>query len=55
MGKEVERGEQGNIGVRVKPVAPPGLFSGYLNDPEGTANSFIGKIVSQGMSIMPSI
>ena len=26
MGKEVPRGEQGNIGVRCKPDMPPGLF-----------------------------
>merc|ERR1712032_388050 len=26
MGKEVPRGEQGNIGVRIKPEMPPGLF-----------------------------
>ena len=26
MGKEVPRGEQGNIGVRCKPEMPPGLF-----------------------------
>ena len=26
MGKEVPRGEQGNIGVRIKPDMPPGLF-----------------------------
>ena len=26
MGREVPRGEQGNIGVRCKPEMPPGLF-----------------------------
>ena len=26
MGKEVPRGEQGNIGVRCRPHMPPGLF-----------------------------
>ena len=26
MGNEVPRGEQGNIGVRIKPEMPPGLF-----------------------------
>ena len=26
MGNEVPRGEQGNIGVRIKPDMPPGLF-----------------------------
>ena len=26
MGKEVPRGKQGNIGVKVKPEMPPGLF-----------------------------
>ena len=30
MGKEVARGEQGNIGVKVKPVPPPGLFKGTV-------------------------
>jgi len=48
MGREVARGEQGNIGVKVQPHAPPGLFMGYLNDPEGTANSFIGDYYLTG-------
>jgi len=28
MGQEVARGEQGNIGVKIKPNKPPGLFAG---------------------------
>lgn len=40
MGKEVPRGEQGNIGVRVKPIPPPGLFKGYLGDEEATSHAF---------------
>lgn len=31
MGAEVPRGEQGNIGIRVRPHKPPGLFEGNQN------------------------
>ena len=38
MGKEVPRGKQGNIGVKVKPVMPPGLFKvKYKIKPAGTS------------------
>ena len=29
-GKEVPRGTEGNIGVKVKPIYPPGLFKGRV-------------------------
>ena len=29
-GREVETGEQGNIGIYCRPEKPPGLFQGYL-------------------------
>jgi len=48
MGNEVARGEQGNIGVRVKPDMPPGLFKGYLEDVVGTANCFVGDYYLTG-------
>merc|ERR1712242_381582 len=48
MGKEVPRGEQGNIGVRVKPEMPPGLFKGYCEDVVATSNSFCGDFYLTG-------
>jgi len=48
MGKEVPRGEQGNIGVRVKPNPPPGLFKGYMGDKEATAHAFCGDFYLTG-------
>jgi len=48
MGKEMPRGEQGNIGVRVKPEMPPGLFKGYCEDVQATANSFCGDFYLTG-------
>lgn len=48
MGKEVARGEQGNIGVKVKPFAPPGLFKGYLDDQEDAFHSFVGDYYLTG-------
>jgi len=62
MGKEVPRGEQGNIGVRCKPEMPPGLFKplwssqsralllsqGYCEDAQATANSFCGDFYLTG-------
>lgn len=41
-GNSVPTGEEGNIAVRVKPVAPQGLFKGYKGEPERTANCFVG-------------
>jgi len=35
--------QEGDIGVRVYPVRPHGLFKEYKNDPERTANSFKGN------------
>ncbi|XP_023342567.1 acyl-coenzyme A synthetase ACSM3, mitochondrial [Eurytemora carolleeae] len=48
MGQEVARGEQGNIGVKIKPNKPPGLFAGYIDDPEATSHSFIGDYYLTG-------
>jgi len=48
MGKEMPRGEQGNIGVRVKPEMPPGLFKGYCEDVQATSNSFCGDFYLTG-------
>eukprot|EP00095_Tigriopus_kingsejongensis_P009197 maker-scaffold299_size217019-snap-gene-1.25 protein:Tk09197 transcript:maker-scaffold299_size217019-snap-gene-1.25-mRNA-1 annotation:"hypothetical protein BRAFLDRAFT_275193" len=48
MGKEVERGEQGNIGVYCRPHKPNGLFPGYLNDPEKTSYCFSGDFYLTG-------
>lgn len=48
MGKEVARGEQGNIGVKVKPETPPGLFTGYIGEPEATSHAFVGDYYLTG-------
>jgi len=48
MGNEVPRGKQGNIGVKVKPEMPPGLFKGYCEDPTATANAFCGDYYLTG-------
>ena len=48
MGVEVQRGEQGNIGGRVKPEMPPGLFQGYMEDVVETSNSFVGEFYLTG-------
>jgi len=48
MGKEVPRGEQGNIGVRCKPEMPPGLFKGYSQDAQASANCFCGDFYLTG-------
>jgi len=48
MGVEVARGEQGNIGVRCKPQVPPGLFQGYCEDLQATANCFAGDFYLTG-------
>ena len=39
-GNELPRGEEGNIGVRVEPDRPVGLFKEYWRDPEQTARVF---------------
>jgi len=48
MGKEVAAGQQGNIGVRCKPVMPPGLFQGYCEELQATANCFAGDFYLTG-------
>ncbi len=41
-GKLLAQGEEGNIAVRVKPVAPVGLLSAYWKNPQATEESFRG-------------
>ncbi len=41
-GQPVATGVEGDIGVRVKPVAPQGLFKEYKGEPERTASCFRG-------------
>ena len=41
-GNEVPEGEEGQIGVKVKPRRPVGLFQEYWRDPEVTKNAFVG-------------
>ncbi|MCY1074262.1 acyl-CoA synthetase [Archangium lansingense] len=41
-GKEVPQGQEGDIAVRVKPVPPVGLFTGYLNDDSANLAAFRG-------------
>ena len=48
MGSEVARGQQGNIGVKVSPEMPPGLFSGYTEDAVATSNAFVGDFYLTG-------
>ena len=48
MGIEVARGQQGNIGVKVRPEMPPGLFSGYTEDAVATSNAFVGDFYLTG-------
>jgi len=48
MGKEVPRGEQGNIGVKITPEMPPGLFKGYCEDTVSTMNAFCGEYYLTG-------
>merc|ERR1719343_1977937 len=47
-GKEVPRGEQGNIGVKITPEMPPGLFKGYCEDTVSTLNAFCGEYYLTG-------
>ncbi len=48
MGREVSRGEQGNIGIRVKPDRPPGLFTEYVGEPERTEGCYSGDFYLTG-------
>jgi len=41
-GNELPRGEEGEVAIRVKPTRPLGLFEGYRNEPEKTAECFVG-------------
>jgi len=41
-GQVLPPGKEGDIAIRVKPERPVGLFAGYWNNPEATANSFRG-------------
>uniref|UniRef100_H0V267 medium-chain acyl-CoA ligase n=1 Tax=Cavia porcellus TaxID=10141 RepID=H0V267_CAVPO len=41
-GNVLPPGKEGNIAVRVKPIKPIGIFSGYVGDPEKTAANIQG-------------
>ncbi len=47
-GQPVERGEVGNIVVRAEPERPVGLFPGYYNNPEASAEAFRGPFYFTG-------
>ena len=47
-GEPVKAGEVGNVVVRCLPVRPIGLFPGYHNDPEATADAFRGPFYFTG-------
>lgn len=47
-GKEVPRGQEGDIAVRVKPNRPVGLFREYWKNPEKTAGSYRGDFYITG-------
>ncbi|XP_038048324.1 acyl-coenzyme A synthetase ACSM3, mitochondrial-like [Patiria miniata] len=47
-GNELPHGQEGDIGVRVKPHRPVGLFSHYVNDPERTARAYRGDFYLTG-------
>ncbi|XP_074238073.1 acyl-coenzyme A synthetase ACSM2B, mitochondrial isoform X3 [Saimiri boliviensis] len=41
-GNVLPPGEEGDIGIRVKPIKPIGIFSGYVDNPEKTAANIRG-------------
>ncbi|CAG5132893.1 unnamed protein product [Candidula unifasciata] len=41
-------GTEGNLAIRVTPIRPVGLFTKYLNDPDRTAESFVGDFYLTG-------
>jgi acetyl-CoA synthetase len=47
-GQPVNEGEVGNIVVRCEPTRPVGLFPGYHNDPDGSAQVFRGPFYFTG-------
>lgn len=47
-GDLVPDNQEGNIAVKVGSEKPPGLFDGYINDPDATANRFIGSWYTTG-------
>lgn len=47
-GKEVPRGQEGDIAVRVKPNRPVGLFKEYWKNPEKTAGVYRGDFYVTG-------
>jgi acyl-coenzyme A synthetase/AMP-(fatty) acid ligase len=47
-GQPVDEGEVGNIVVRCEPTHPVGLFPGYHNDPDGSAQVFRGPFYFTG-------
>jgi acyl-coenzyme A synthetase/AMP-(fatty) acid ligase len=47
-GQPVADGSEGDIGIRVRPTAPPGIFEGYYGDPEATAQRMVGDYYITG-------
>jgi acetyl-CoA synthetase len=47
-GTPVADDEEGNIGIRVEPQRPVGLFSGYYREPEATRAAFQGSFYLTG-------
>ncbi len=47
-GHPVGTGQEGDIAIKIRPQRPPGLFSGYVDDPEGTASRFVGDYYITG-------
>ncbi|XP_033112474.1 acyl-coenzyme A synthetase ACSM3, mitochondrial-like isoform X2 [Anneissia japonica] len=47
-GNDLGTGQEGCVGVRVKPNRPVGLFTDYINDPERTASVFKGDFYLTG-------
>ncbi len=41
-GNELPAGEEGHIAIRIKPFHPPGIFKGYLNQPDANQVAFRG-------------
>jgi acyl-coenzyme A synthetase/AMP-(fatty) acid ligase len=48
MGQEVERGEQGNIGVYCRPHKPPGVFPGYIGIDKSFDCNYVGDYYVTG-------
>jgi acyl-coenzyme A synthetase/AMP-(fatty) acid ligase len=47
-GRPLPPGREGDIAVKVRPSAPPGMFEGYYGDPEATAQRMVGDYYITG-------